>query len=296
MRIPSKSPVVVGVTGTAAGLAAVRLAAREAVSRGRLLRVVHAFTWPSSRPMGAATDYDGARRAASRVVDEAVATAKRSTPGVRVTGHLVDGPADRELLRMSRTADLLVLGDDDLATTPWLPPSSVLLQVAARAWCPVMLARGPRPPAGPVLAAVDGSAPSVLALRHAAAEARRRHVPLEVVHVVPDGSPRAEELGEHVLAEATAAVPELGRSRNRLLTGTPGRTLVLASARAGMVVLGPRGTRDARLLGSVARELLHRGACPTVFAHGRALPGQRVPAGAVRSAGGAGPAVISRFG
>ncbi len=44
MRIPDTAPVVVGVTGSSAGLAAVRLAAREAVSRGRPLRVVHAFT------------------------------------------------------------------------------------------------------------------------------------------------------------------------------------------------------------------------------------------------------------
>ena len=47
MPIPSPSPVVVGVTGTSAGLAAVRLAAREAVSRDSELRVVHAFSWSS---------------------------------------------------------------------------------------------------------------------------------------------------------------------------------------------------------------------------------------------------------
>src|SRR3712207_8783536 len=43
MRTPSAPPVVVGVNGTSAGLAAVRLAAREAVARGVELRVVHAF-------------------------------------------------------------------------------------------------------------------------------------------------------------------------------------------------------------------------------------------------------------
>src|SRR4051795_5961432 len=122
---PVRNPVVVGVTGTAAGLAAVRLAAREAVSRGRQLRVVHAFTWPA----GSAVDYDRARRAASRVVEEAGATAKRSTPGVRGTGQLLDGLPDRALLRLSRAAELIVVGDDDLATTPWLPPSSVVMQI-----------------------------------------------------------------------------------------------------------------------------------------------------------------------
>ncbi len=74
-------------------------------------------------------------------------------------------------------------------------------------------------------------------------------------------------------------MPELTRSRTRLLVGTPGRALVLASGQARVILLGPRGTHDAGLLGSVAREVLHRAACPTVFVHGRAVPGQRGPLG-----------------
>jgi nucleotide-binding universal stress UspA family protein len=283
MRYPTTSPVVVGVTGTSAGLAAVRLAAREAVSRGAHLRVVHAFTWPSPLPAHAGIDYHQARRTASRVVDEAVATAQRSTPRVRVSGQLVDGPPDRVLLQLSHRAALVVLGDDDLATTPWLPPGSVLVQTVARSWCPVLVARGPRPPAGPVLAAVDGSACSLLALRHAAGEARRRGAPLEVVHVVRATGPRAEEAGQRVLDAALAAVPELAGTPARLLTGTPGPALTRASGQARVLVLGPRGTQGAGLLGSVAREVLHRAACPTVFMHGRAIPAQRIAPGAATS-------------
>ena len=277
MRKPSASPVVVGVSGTSAGLAAVRLAAREAVSRGRQLRVVHAFTWPNPSDN---QDYDHARRAASRVVEEAVATAQRSTPGVRVTGQLVDGLPDRILLRLSHSAALLVLGDDDLATTPWLPHASVLVQVVARAWCPVLVARGPRPPRGVVLTAVDGSRQGQLALRYAAGEARRRRVTLEVVHVVREYGGRYEEQGREVLADAADTVPS---ARTRLLAGAPGPTLVLASRRGRVMVLGPRGVRDAGLLGAVAREVLHRAACPTIFVHGRRTPAQRSPAGASKA-------------
>lgn len=269
-----RNPVVVGVTGTSASLAAARLAAREAVSRGCQLKVVHAFTWPSHGPPGAGTDYGRDRRAASRVVDEAVLTAQRSTPGVRVTGQLMDGPADRVLLRLSRTAGLLVVGDDDLATTPWLPPASVLVQTVARSWCPVLVARGPRPPRGTVLAAVDGSANGMRALRHALAEARRRRTALEVVHVVREYAGRDEERGRQVLDEAAAVAPA---ARTRLLAGAPGPTLVLASRRGRVIVLGPRGARDAGLLGGVAREVLHRGACPTIFVHGRSVPAPRTP-------------------
>jgi nucleotide-binding universal stress UspA family protein len=263
MRNPSSSSVVVGVTGTSAGLAAVRLAAREAVARGRNLRIVHAFTW-----------HEGGRRDASRVIDEAVATAQRSTPRVRVTGQLVDGPADQVLIRLSRAAELVVLGDDDLATTPWLPPGSVLVQTVARAWCPVLVARGPRPPGGPLLAAVDGSPSSLPTLRHAAAEAVRRRAPIEVVHVTKGPL----EAGRKLLAEVVAGVPELARARTRVLPGDAvGPVLVRESGKARMIVLGPRGEHDTGLLGSVARELLHRGACPTFFIHGRTLPAQRIP-------------------
>ena len=279
MGSPSPSPVVVGVTGTSAGLAAVRLAAREAVSRGLRLRIVHAFTWPSPQPPGAGPDHDRARRAAKRVISEAVLTAQRSTPGVRVSGQLLDGPAERVLLHQARMAELLVLGDDDLATTPWLPAGSVLVQVVARAWCPVLVARGPRPPAGPVLAAVDGSRSSLLALRQAAAEAHRHGVPVVVAHVLEG----PEERGRRVLAEAVAAVAELGAHETRLLTGAPGPALVRASTRARLTVLGPRGAHEAGLLGSVARELLHHAGGPTLFAHGRRLPQQRIPAGPART-------------
>jgi nucleotide-binding universal stress UspA family protein len=277
MRIPDTSPVVVGVTGSSAGLAAVRLAAREAVSRGRLLRVVHAFTWPHPRSPGGG-DCAGARRAASRVVDAAVATAQRSTPGVRVTGQLLDGIPARVLVQLSRTAELLVLGDDNLSTTPRLPISAPLMQAAARAWCPVVVARGPRPPGGPVLAAVDGSAFALAGLRYAAAEATRRQVPVEVVHVVTEPGTDAEERGHRVLAEAVAAVPALSRARQRLLTGAPGGALARASGHARVIVLGARGAHGSTLLGSVARELLHRGACPTVFVHGPVPGVPRVPA------------------
>ncbi|MCM4079555.1 universal stress protein [Paractinoplanes hotanensis] len=274
MPNPSPSPVVVGVTGTSAGLAAVRLAAREAVSRGRELRIVHAFAWSHPR---LDQDYDRARRAASQVVDAAVATAQRSTPGVRVQGQLVDGPADRVLLRLSRTAELLVLGDDDLATLPWLPSGSVLVQTVARAWCPVLVARGPRPQAGPILAAVDGSRCSLLALRQAAEEGARRNVGVVVAHVVEEPGPAAEAAGRDVLARAVEAVPELVDYRTRLLTGSPAATLVRASGRARVTVLGPRGVHAAGLLGSVARTVLRRAAGPTLFAHGGSIPARRTP-------------------
>jgi nucleotide-binding universal stress UspA family protein len=254
MRTPDEAPVVVGFNGTAAGLAAIRLGAREAVARDLELRVVHAFTWPRRHGV----DYPSARHDATALVDAAVAAAKRSTPRVRVSGRLLDGLPEQVLLRLSRAATLIVLGDDDLAGAPRLPSASVRVQIVARSWCPVVVARGLRPPTGPLLVAVDGSAASLLAVRHAAAEARWRGVAVEVTHVLDRSGPAAEAAGRRLLAAAVAAVTELPAPRTRLLTGDPATTLARASRRARMVLLGARGAGGAVLLGEVAEELLRR--------------------------------------
>jgi len=120
-------------------------------------------------------------------------------------------------------------------------------------------------------------------MRYAAVEGRRQQTPVEIVHVTRENGPRAEEAGQRVLAAAVAAVPELAGAPTHLLAGAAGPALVRASGRARLLVLGPRGTHDTGLLGSVAREVLHRGACPTVFVHGRAIPAQRITSGTTRS-------------
>ena len=284
MRTPKQSPVVVGVNGTAASLTAVRLGAREAVSRGRKLRVVHAFTWPDPRFGKPSQGYAQARREASRLVDRAVAAAQRSAPGVKATGQVSDGLPIRVLLQQSRTADLLVLGDEDLAASSptGLPVDSVLFQAVSRAFCPIVVARGPRPPSGPLLAGVDGSPESLQALQLAAEEAARRAVPIVLAHVI---SKRAgEKAGRRVLDRAMAEVPGLHDATTRLIVGEPGTALVRASRKARMVLVGPRGKDGTQLLGPVALQLLRRGACPTLFVHGTTATGHWSP-GTVPSAG-----------
>lgn len=283
MRMPNPAPVVVGVNGTSSGLAAARLGAREAVARGQPLRIVHVFSWPGGRrSLDDAPDWATARQEAGLIVAQAVATASRTVPGVRVEGLLTDGMPVRELLRQSKTAELIVLGDDDLALSPRLPADSVLVQTVARARCPVVVARGVRPPAGPLLAAIDGSPSSMQALRLAAAEADRRRIPVEVVHVV--ATPAGEEAGLRLLESALAAVPELAGARTRLLVGEAVPILLRASRRARMMIVGPRGTGGGSLLGTVAQQLLRSCACPTVFVHGTPA-GDRSSAGTVPSAG-----------
>jgi nucleotide-binding universal stress UspA family protein len=281
MRAVGTGAVVVGVNGTAAGLAAVRLAARESVARDTPLRVVHAFTWPSYDASAGGVPYDLLRERAAEVLARAVTTATRSAPAARVTGHLVDGPPTRVLLQQSRTAELLVLGDDDPGATVRLPTDSVVVQVVARSRCPVLLARGVGTPDGPIVVGVDGSPVAALALRYAAAEAVRRHAGIEVLHVLepadgaadPDAAAAGRRVLDAALADAglvdgapvpggpaqggpgeagvggpagTAGVAGPARTahlvRTHLLTGDPATMLIGASTRARLLVIGPSGT------------------------------------------------------
>ncbi|WP_433790374.1 universal stress protein [Actinoplanes sp. CA-252034] len=259
MQIPNQGPVVVAVGDPVTDAAAVRLAAREACSRGRMLQVVHAFTGPGDAGWGPA------RRTASHLVEEAVSIAKRSTPGVDARPHLVDGPPGRVLLRLSRAAVLVVVGGP-------------LVEVVARAWCPVAVTRAQRTPSGPVVAAVDDSPYATLALRFAVEAAGRRGGPAHAVHVTEPGR---EAEGERVLDEVLARMPDTTGVRRRMLIGHPGATLARVSRRAGLLVLGPRGAHASGRLGTVAEEVLRRAAGPAVFVHGARRPAGFVKPGDV---------------
>jgi nucleotide-binding universal stress UspA family protein len=273
------------VNGTAAGLAAVRLAARESVARHQPLRVVHAFAWPGYDTSYTGVPYDQLRHQADEVLAGAVTTALRSAPAAQVSGYVVDGAPTRVLLHLSRTAGLLVLGDDDPGATVRLFTDSVLVQTVARSRCPVLIARGAGTPDGPVVVGIDGSPSARLALRYAAAEAVRRRASLHVVHVrdiVDDCAEEDEATARHLLgsaltdagltrhgaAEADAEVPHDVWAE--LLTGDPATELIRAAARARVLVVGPNGTgsRFGALLGEVAQTVLRRSGCPTLFVHG----------------------------
>jgi nucleotide-binding universal stress UspA family protein len=304
-RAPADLPVVVGVNGSAAGLAAVRVAAHEAVARGQPLRVVHAFAWPSYQALSTGVPYDLLRQAAAEVLARAVTTAIRSTPAARVSGYLIDGTPAVVLQQQSRTASLLVLGDDDPGAPVPLPTDSVLVQVVARSRCPVLVARGSARVHGPVVVGVDGSASAAVALRYAVTEAVRRGVDLHVAHVIdtddptadPDDHPGARALLANALAAAGLIGPDLlpavpaagpiivGLAGTRpvttgtaapivvradLLAGDPAVVLCRLAARGRLLVVGPSGTgsRFGALLGAVAQTVLRRCDCPIMFVHG----------------------------
>jgi nucleotide-binding universal stress UspA family protein len=133
----------------------------------------------------------------------------------------------------------------------------------------------------PILAGVDGSAPSTEAAFWAADEAIRRGRPLRLVHAyswpvepsavtapaygLSEASVRepAEEVLAEALAKVKAAVPGVPVA-GRVVAGSAARTLVELSSGASMVVTGHRGRGGflSLLLGSVAAHVAAHARCP----------------------------------
>jgi nucleotide-binding universal stress UspA family protein len=149
-----------------------------------------------------------------------------------------------------------------------------------------------------LLVGVDGSTPSLTAVRWAAREAAMRNVPLTLVHALcetmvssaangwsadPGLWLEQENDARNIIANAATAVEDTVESGKRpqvsteLLVSPPVPTLVELSQEAQMVVVGCRGRGALRriLLGSVSAGLVHQAHCPVAVIHEEAPTSQR---------------------
>jgi nucleotide-binding universal stress UspA family protein len=135
-------PIVAGVSGSAASLAALRWAGREAWLRGTPLRVVRAWENMAGRIAPYAVHararvWEEDRAVARLRLEEAVRAALGPAPGVPVRVELADGRAARVLLDRAWGASLLVLGSGaDQAEGAIGPVAQACLRGAA---CPVVM-------------------------------------------------------------------------------------------------------------------------------------------------------------
>lgn len=162
--------VVVGIDGSQESLAALRLAADEARCRSGRLHVVYVYapvratdltaaatvvaagTWTSS-PMGETVLRDArlrheeehaeAQRHAEARVRQLVSQADADYGGLDVQQSAIsDAHPSAALVRMSRGADLLVVGSRGLGGFAGLLLGSVGQQCVHHAECPVLVTRG----------------------------------------------------------------------------------------------------------------------------------------------------------
>jgi nucleotide-binding universal stress UspA family protein len=283
MTIDRDGPVVVGVDGSEASMAALRWAAHEAQLRGQRLRLVYAFPPPPLvRGMGLpARLWPGARlhRPVTGALTELVAGVHHLAPAVPAGGAVVDAPPADALLAESRTAAVMVVGAHGSGQSDGLRLGSVSDRVATHASCPVVVVpAGYVPPTGGrVVVGLDGSLTADLAGAFAFDQAWRRGVGLVAVRAWTP--PRFEADTPRVVAAERAALaasvdrwwPEhpMVEVESRVVAGLATGALLAAAGDAQLLVIGSRGLGELRgvLLGSVGMHVLHRARCPVAVVH-----------------------------
>lgn len=286
-----ENTVVVGVDGSAASRGAVAYAAHNAAARGLPLTVVSTYSIPAALfaegMVPPQSVYDELEKEARPVVDEAVATAERVAPGVRATGHVVEGNPAQVLIELSRDAKIIVLGSRGLGGIKGMVLGSVSAAVASHAHCPVVVTREDTAEidrTGPVVVGVDGSEISAKATEWAFAEASARGTSLVALHTWMDPQVQAaaagialtdedwrqleqeqlETLSERV-AGFSATYPDV-RVEKIVTRDRAVRALVEQGEKAQLVVVGShgRGGFAGMVLGSTSRALLQAAPCPVM--------------------------------
>ncbi|MFD9127529.1 universal stress protein [Kitasatospora sp. NPDC059571] len=267
-------PVIVGVDGSEAGLAAADWAAREALLRDRTLRILHARPlMPHLLP-----DPGVPARSGTELLHRTRHLLAVRHPHLRTRAEEVYDIVTSMLVAAGEDAELLVLGARGSGGFQELRVGSTALHVAARAGCPTVVL--PADPPGPqprdlVVVGVDARRPAEAALAFAFDSADRYGLPLRVLHAaaVPPTGPAGRDgdaetaLLAGVLKTWRSAHPEVEVVEDAEYAA-PAGALVEASAKARLLVLGRRPAARVGALGPVAHAVLHHADCPVAIVPG----------------------------
>lgn len=270
--------IVVGYDGSPEASQAVQWAARQAALRECRLHLVHCHLRPlppegtqaASIPAGI-----GQGPSPEIILNEGLALATDTAPGLDVQGSLIYGWPAVHLAKISEGQQMLVLGSRGIGGLIGLLVGSVSLEMAATAPCPVAVIRTMESqPGGAIVVAVDASG-SMGALTDACQMAVLMGAPLKVLHVQPQprGWPtrRAPVDGEsaEILAAAVSRARELtgGTSIEGVLlrNQSTARAILDASRGASLIVMGTKGRGLIKgTIGSTTHTVLHRATEPVL--------------------------------
>jgi nucleotide-binding universal stress UspA family protein len=286
--MPQKNErIVVGVDGSTLSMAALRWALAEAARRHAAVDVVHAWSYP----MAAVTPYAGStgpiispedvESAATHVVTSTMAEVADEVGALDVTSSLERGHPAEVLARKAKGSAMVVVGSRGHGGFVGMLLGSTSRQLLHHASVPVVVVNDETANAGGrVVVGVDGSPPSIEALRWAVTEARLRQVGLDVVHAwqhpgvlffgetMVIGADDVAKGAQEVLDRSMAAVADEVAGIDVRATVERGHPVGVLTARgdAGLLVVGSRGRGGftGLLLGSVSSETVHHAPCPAV--------------------------------
>lgn len=257
------SDIVCGVNGSRGS----DLAARQAVGLSGYDGAVRFVAVHYTEGVGLNAMSTLGEQRADEALERAEALAERR--GVPAACDLVSAPNASVALRSEAAGcDVLVIGTHRGSRAGGIALGSVVTQITHRFERPLLIARrvvhhGAFPEA--VLLATDGSAGSWPAVRVVARIAALRGAEVTVVHVPEGGGREAERrVREQLLLIASAG------SRSVSLRDDPGAVpeKICEAARASqssLLVMGRRGVRGLKALGSVSERVAHRAPCSVLL-------------------------------
>ncbi len=238
--------VVCGVDASEAGMVAARLAARVAEPDGELTLL--AVDDPSAVIDAAQAMGDLLQEVAAARARPAAAAPGGAHGAQAVETRLVEGPAIDTLLAEleRRRATLAVVGSHDRIRAVGIAVGSVTTHVLHEAPCSVLVARKPRSERWPrtIVVGADGSPQSIAAVVVARRLGARLRASVRFVAATRD---------PHVdLENARRFAPEVEELPGRCVD-----ELHVLSESTDLVVVGSRGLRGIRALGSVSECVAH---------------------------------------
>jgi nucleotide-binding universal stress UspA family protein len=246
------SRIVCGVDGSDEGFEAVRQAGRLASTVGRVT-LTSVWNAGATVALGWSPPAAYAPTGTRADLEEAVTRARGLLPAtLAVESSIVQGPPAPMMAVEARRHDatLVAVGTHGHGRLPGILLGSVTTQLLHNAPCPVLIAR---PPAAPnefprsIVVATDGSPEARRAVAVGEALATRLGAELEAVVAQSGGLPDA--------AGIELRGPGGRHSPLRRLRGPAAE--VLGDLRPDLLVIGSRGLRGLRSLGSVSERVAH---------------------------------------
>lgn len=290
--------IAVAVDGSESSAKAIAWAANVASKKKTSVTVVSAYNLPQfmyAEGMVPPQElYEELAAEAQDKVDAAYQAIKSVDSSIEVRGYVEESTAIDLLLKVSHSAEMIVMGSRGRGGLSGLVLGSVSAAVVSHAHCPVVVVRTDSHVTednkyGAVLVGVDGSEVSRAALQMAFKEAQARKATLRAVHAWSDPALSSSMVG---LVQAHRQWEEAIEEEKKLLEKelepmrrefpdvqvealseceTPVRALMDKAKDAQLVVVGShgRGGFAGMLLGSTSRALLQSAPSPLMVVHPR---------------------------
>jgi len=188
-------PIITGIDGSQAAIAAALWGVEEAISRGVALRLVSVIklTHPST------DDYARDLAHAEKALSEAQFAIEARRMPVNIGTDILRGPAGPVLVEASRDAEMICVGSVGIGRYSRSILGSAATELAEKAHCPVAVLRTeseqPTPGIEWIVVRMTGAADNDAVVEYAAWEAKLRRAPMLVL------GGRPEDLAEHADGE-----------------------------------------------------------------------------------------------